>query len=128
MSIAAERIYRITTDVYERMAASGLLPKRGIELIDGLVIEMSPKGDRHGYAVSCLLAQLVDQRRGRYLVYADSLSLRLGPRDEPEPDIAVARAVRSYARERPRPEEIALLIEVADTSLAFDLGVTRANP
>jgi Uma2 family endonuclease len=55
------------------------------------------------------------------------LSLRLGPRDEPDPDIAVARAVRSYARERPRPEEIALLIEVADTSLAFDLGEKRAK-
>jgi Uma2 family endonuclease len=127
MSIAAERIYRITADVYERMAASGLLPERGVELIDGLVIEMSPKGDRHGYAVTCLHAQLVDQRRGRYDVCAASLSLRLGPRDEPDPDIAVARAIRSYARERPRPDEIALLIEVADSSLAFDLGEKRAK-
>jgi Uma2 family endonuclease len=127
MSIAAERIYRITTDIYERMAASGLLPERGVELIDGLVVEMSPEGDRHGYAVSCLLAQLVDQRRGRYDVCAGSLSLRLGPRDEPDPDIAVARAIRSYARERPRPDEIALLIEVADSSLAFDLGEKRAK-
>jgi Uma2 family endonuclease len=129
MSIAAERIYRITTDVYERMAASGLLPERGVELIDGLVVEMSPKGDRHGYAVTRLHAQFVlgDQLLGRYIVYADSLSLRLGPRDEPEPDIAVARTIRSYARERPRPDEIALLIEVADSSLAFDLGEKRAK-
>ncbi len=127
MSIAAERIYRITTDVYERMAASGLLPERGVELIDGLVVEMSPKGDRHGYAVTSLNEQLVDQRRGRYVVYTDSLSLRLGPRDEPEPDIAVARTIRSYARERPRAGEIALLVEVADSSLAFDLGEKRAK-
>jgi Uma2 family endonuclease len=129
MSIAAERIHRITADIYERMAASGLLPDRGVELIDGLVVEMSPKGDRHGYAVTCLHAQLVlgDQRPERYVVYADSLSLRLGPRDEPEPDIAVARATRRYARERPRADEIALLVEVADTSLAFDLGEKRAK-
>jgi Uma2 family endonuclease len=127
MSTAAERIHRITTDIYERMAAGGLLPERGVELIDGLVVEMSPKGDRHGYAATCLNAQFVDQRRGRYAVYADSLSLRLGPRDEPDPDIALARTTRSYARERPRPEEIALLVEVADTSLAFDLGEKRAK-
>jgi len=77
--------------------------------------------------VTALNAQLVDQRCGRYLVYADSLSLRLGPRDEPEPDIALARTVRNYSRERPRPDEIALIVEVADSSLAFDLGEKRAK-
>ena len=61
------------------------------------------------------------------MVNADSLSLRLGPHDEPEPDIALARATRSYARERPRADEIALIVEVADTSLAFDLGEKRAK-
>jgi Uma2 family endonuclease len=127
MAIAVEWLHRITTDVYERMAASGLLPERGVELVDGLVVKMSPKGDRHGYAVDSLNAQFGDQRRGRYAVSADSLSLRLGPRDEPEPDIALARALRSYARERPRPNEIALIVEVADSSLAFDLGEKRAK-
>jgi Uma2 family endonuclease len=122
MALAAERLYRITTEIYERMGENGLLPKRGVELIDGLVVTMSPKGDRHSYAVGSLTAQFVDQRRERYTVYPDSLSLRLGPRDEPEPDIALARAVRHYSRERPRPGEIALIVEVADSSLAFDLG------
>ena len=127
MAIAVERLHRITTDVYERMAAGGLLPERGVELVDGLVVEMSPKGARHGYAVTRLNEQLVDQRQGRYVVSADSLSLRLGPRDEPEPDVALARTTRSYARERPRHEEIALIVEVADSSLAFDLGEKRAK-
>jgi len=127
MAIAVERLYRITTEIYERMGENGLLPKRGVELIDGLVVTMSPKGDRHSYAVGSLTAQFVDQRRGRYTVYPDSLSLRLGPRDEPEPDIALARAVRHYSRERPRPDEIALIVEVADSSLAFDLGEKLAK-
>ncbi len=121
MSIAAERLHRITADVYERMGATGLLPERGVELLDGLLVEMSPKGDRHNFAVNSLNAQLNDQRRARYWVNADSLSFRPGAHDEPEPDLAVARATRTYARERPRPDEIALIIEVADTSLAFDL-------
>ena len=127
MAIAVERLYRITTEIYERMGENGLLPKRGVELIDGLVVTMSPKRDRHSYAVGSLTAQFVDQRRGRYTVYPDSLSLRLGPRDEPEPDIALARAVRHYSRERPRPDEIAVIVEVADSSLAFDLGEKLAK-
>ncbi len=70
MAIAAERLHRITTDVYERMAESGLLPERGVELIDGLVVTMSPKGDRHRRAANSLNAQFGDQRRGRYEVNA----------------------------------------------------------
>ncbi len=127
MAIAAERLHRLTTDVYERMGESGLLPERGVELIDGLVVTMSPKGDRHGHAVNSLNAQFGDQRRGRYEVNAGSLSLRLGPHDEPEPDIALARTTRNYSRERPRPDEISLIIEVADSSLAFDLAEKRAK-
>jgi Uma2 family endonuclease len=127
MSIAAERLHRITADVYERMAANGLLPERGVELIDGLVVEMSPKGDRHNFAVNCLTKHFVLQARDRFEVNADSLSLRLGPNDEPEPDLALARATRNYARERPRADEIALIVEVADTSLAFDLGEKSAK-
>ncbi len=127
MAIAAERLHRITTDVYERMAEQGLLPERGVELVDGLVVTMSPKGDRHRRAANSLNAQFNDQRRGRYEVNAHSLSLRLGPHDEPEPDIALARVMQPASRERPRPDEIALIVEVADSSLAFDLGAKRAK-
>ena len=84
MAIAPERLHRITADVYERMAESGLLPERGIELIDGLVVAMSPKGDQHRRASNSLNAQFVDQRRARYEANAGSLSLRLGPH-EPSP-------------------------------------------
>jgi Uma2 family endonuclease len=115
-------LHRLTVERYERMAAAGLLPERGIELIDGLVVEMSPKGVRHAHAANTLNALLMDQRHGRYIVNAESLSLRLGPRDEPEPDVALVRATRSYARERATVADIALIIEVADSSLAFDLG------
>jgi Uma2 family endonuclease len=115
MAIAAERLHRITTNVYQRMAESGLLPERGIELIDGLVVTMSPKGDRHGYAVNSLNAQFLDQRLERYEVNTGSLSLRLGQNDEFDPDIALVRMTRAFSRERPRPEEIALIVEVADS-------------
>jgi len=110
---------------YERMAEAGLLPVRGIELIDGCVVEMSPKGVRHAHAANVLTEMLVDQRRGRYVVNADSLSLRLSPRDEPDPDLALVRATRTYAREQATVADVALIIEVADSSLGFDLGTKR---
>jgi Uma2 family endonuclease len=120
-------LHRLTVERYERMAEAGLLPERGIELVDGLVVEMSPKGVRHAHAANALNAILGDQRRGRYIVNADSLSLRLGPRDEPDPDIVIVRATRSYARDRATVADVALIIEVADSSLAFDLGVKLKN-
>ena len=92
------------------MSEAGLLPARGVELI---------------HAVNSLNAQFGDQRRGRDVVNADSLRSRLSARDGPEPDIALARTTRSYGRERPCPDEVALIVEMADSSLTFDLGEKR---
>jgi Uma2 family endonuclease len=122
MAIAPADLHRFTVDEFERMSEVGVLPERGVELVDGLVIEMSPRGDRHAYAVSVLNELFVDQRRGRYAVNPENLTLKLSLEDAREPDVVLARKTRSYARERPRPEDIALLVEVADSSLAYDLG------
>jgi Uma2 family endonuclease len=120
-------LHRLTVERYEQMAEAGFLPESGIELIDGLVVEMSPKGVRHTHAANALTEMFVDQRRGRYIVNAESLSLRLGPRDEPDPDFALVRATRSFARARATVADVALIIEVADSSLAFDLGAKAAT-
>jgi len=123
----ARALHLLTVERYERIAETGLLPLRGIELIDGLVVEMSPKGVRHAEAASQLNKVLVLQSNERYRVYCDSLSLPLGPRSEPEPDIALVRETRSFARERVTVADVALIIEVADSSLAFDLGTKGRN-
>ena len=64
---------------------------------------MSAKGDRHAYAVMVLTRAFVEHSRGRYDVNPENLTLRLSQRDARDPDVVLARAVRSYARERPRP-------------------------
>jgi len=125
MAISLEDLHRFTVQEFERMGHAGVLPERGVELVDGLVLEMSPRGDRHAYAVGVLTELLVEQRRGRYRVNPENMTLILGPRDTREPDLVLARANRSYARERPRPEDIALLVEVADSSLRYDLEKKR---
>ena len=50
--------------------------------------------------------------------------LRLDDMSEPEPDIAILRPRADfYTTAHPGPADVLLVIEVADTSLAYDLGV-----
>jgi Uma2 family endonuclease len=122
MAISTTDLHRFTVEQFEQMSEFGVLPERGVELVDGLVVALSARGNRHGYAVSVLTELFVDQRAGRYAVNPENLTLQLGPRDAREPDLVLARRTRSYAHERPRPEDIALIVEVSDSSLAYDLG------
>ena len=53
MAGPAGDLYRFTVDEYERMADVGILPDWRLELIDGLVAAMSPRGERHGMPWHC---------------------------------------------------------------------------
>lgn len=113
-----DTLHRFTASDYEDMAQLGLLPKRGIELLDGLVVKMSPRGDRHSWPVSELARQFILQGDGRFRTDPESLSLKLNDYSEPDPDVALSwpRADRL----RPTPENVFLIIEVADSSLDKD--------
>jgi Uma2 family endonuclease len=121
MAIELDALHRLSADAYRRATELGLLPERGIELIDGLVVRIIPKGPRHRHAVNKLNEQFVLQSRGRYEVSCDSLSLRLGPHDVPDPDIALARP-GDWSRRDPSVEDISLIVEVADSSTDRDLS------
>ncbi len=106
------------------MGRAGLLPEKGVELVDGVVVEMSPKGERHGFALDVLTELFVDQRRGRYRVSPESVSLRLGPHNMPDPDLLLSMTDRDL-RLRPTPAQVFLLVEIAYSSLDYDLGSKR---
>jgi Uma2 family endonuclease len=125
MAVSVDDLYRFNVRDFERMAEIGLFFDQRLELVDGLIVEMSPRGDRHAFAMRVLNELFGDQRRGRYHVNPENLTLRLGPRDTRDPDAALARANRSYVGEGTKPEDIALLVEVADSSLQYDLGAKR---
>jgi Uma2 family endonuclease len=113
---------RFTVDEYHRMAEAGILHEDDrVELIGGEIVEMSPIGGRHAACVreiNRLLGRQVDDE-----LRVDVQSpVRLGERGEPQPDLAVIRA-RDYGDSLPTPEDVLLLIEVADTSLASDRDV-----
>jgi Uma2 family endonuclease len=113
---------RFTVDEYHRMAEAGILHEDDrIELIEGELSEMTPIGARHANSVRNFNRLLSRQASGEFLVDVQS-PVRLDERNEPQPDLAVIRA-RDYRRSLPTPEDVLLVVEVSDTTLAYDREV-----
>lgn len=109
------------------MADVGIL-RRGerVELIRGEIVTMSPIGPRHSAFVASLNRHLVLALGDRATVWVQS-TVRLLPDTMPEPDLAILREPPgAYKRAHPTPEDIVLVIEVAETSLAYDRGAKLA--
>lgn len=106
---------------YYRMAETGVLnPDARVELLDGEVIDMSPIGPFHGGVTDYLTEILVAASQGRWRTRVQN-SLRLDEHSEPQPDLVLARPI-DYRERHPQPDDVYLLIEVADASLATDRG------
>ncbi len=105
------------------MAETGVLkPDARVELWDGQIIDMSPIGPFHGGLVNRLNRLFNQLANGRWLVAVQN-PLQLDDYSEPEPDLLLLKpTVDDYTGRHPLPEDVFLLIEVADTSLAFDRG------
>lgn len=114
----------ITVDAFHRMGETGILgPADRVELIDGEIIDMSPIGALHA-AIVDLLARHFARRTGESVFIRCQNPLRLDDVNEPEPDLVILRPRADfYATAHPGPPDAMLVIEVADTSLAYDLGV-----
>jgi Uma2 family endonuclease len=106
------------------MAEAGILHEDDrVELIGGEIVEMNPIGGRHAKCVTELTRVLISLV-GEDVRVSPQNPLRLDEQEEPQPDVAVLRAGERYqAGAHPTPEDVLLLIEVADTSLASDRDV-----
>jgi len=119
----ARRPASFTVEQFHRLCEA--VPEQRLELIDGEVLAVIAKGTRHTAVVHRLI-RAIETCLGS--APQESLQLRveapldLGPANEPEPDLAlVARRDDDYWHAHPTAAETALVIEVADSSLAFDL-------
>ncbi|MBI2760266.1 MAG: Uma2 family endonuclease [Chloroflexi bacterium] len=112
---------RFTVEDYERMVAAGILEEDDrVELIEGDIIEMAAAGGRHIWCVVRLTNWLGTHLSGRALVSVQN-PIRLSRHSEPEPDIALLRLPSGPSSDDvPAANQVLLLIEVADTSLAHD--------
>jgi Uma2 family endonuclease len=115
---------RFTADEYHQMAEAGiLLEDDRVELIEGEIIEMSPIGSHHA-SVVLRLTNLFVQTFGDAALVGPQNPIRLSGDTEPQPDLTLLRP-RSYFydSDHPGPEDILLVVEVADTSVAYDRGL-----
>jgi Uma2 family endonuclease len=114
---------RISVDDYHRMGGAGiLLPEERVELLDGVLITMPPSGERHAYSVRAL-SNLFWRLLGERAIVSVQLPLRLNAVSEPDPDIALLEPLADrYDGRHPVPLDALLVIEVADTSRAYDRG------
>jgi len=120
--IQLDELYRMTVDRYERLAEIGVLDDPQVELIGGLLVRKMTKKPRHVAACE-LVAVAIGALLPAGWYIREQNPLRIPDYDEPEPDIAVVRGCRGqYVTRHPGPEDVALVVEVADTSLAKDRG------
>lgn len=116
---------RITLDEYDSMVAAGAfesLGNRRLELVRGELCEMNPAGPQHEALVDRLVewsAPLVMQKQIALRVQ-NSLAFP-GQASALQPDIAWVKR-KDFSQRRPTPTDVLLVIEVADSSLLFDLG------
>jgi Uma2 family endonuclease len=114
--------YRFTRADYHEMARTGILkPDLRVELIDGDIIEMNPIGRPHKGTVDRLNEIFMPRVLGTAIVRIQS-SIPLGNHGEPEPDLALLRRRADFytTGEEETPDDILLLIEVADSSERYD--------
>lgn len=120
MGATAERSrYLISAEVFHEMGDKGLIaPGARIELIEGELITMAPIGSRHASVVNKLNRLLANCG-----VVSIQNPVRLSGISELQPDAMVLKGdPDDYDNRLPGPQDVVLLIEVSDTTLAFDRG------
>jgi len=115
---------RFTVDEYYRMAEVGILdPRERVELIEGEIVRMAAVGSRHAGCVK-RLNRLFSRGVGDQALVQIQDPVRLSDLSEPEPDVALLRPREDdYTASHPGPDDVLLLIEVADTTVAYDREV-----
>jgi len=92
-----------------------------LELMDGEIIEMAPIGSAHAALVNALAA-LLNRTCGDDMIVSVQNPLIAAERSVPQPDLMLLKAREDrYFRSHPSAADVMLLIEVADSTLRFDL-------
>jgi Uma2 family endonuclease len=117
----ARRLF--TVDEYYQMAAAGILHEDDrVELIEGEIVQMAPIGSHHAGCVDRLNRFFVLHVSDQAIVRIQN-PVRLNNRSEPQPDMSLlAPRPDFYTTGHPGPQDVLLVVEVADTSVGFDRG------
>lgn len=130
-NLASERLVRLTATQYEALVPAGILPEGApIELLNGIMRwkdraaageSVTTVGKRHARTVTRLQQLLILLLQNADCFVQTQMPISLSDVDEPEPDLCVVASAIDDERERhPTPDELLLVIEVADSSLHGD--------
>jgi len=117
---------KITVTEYHRMAEAGILADdERVELLDGMLVTMSPLGRSHRM-VHALIVEYLIRTLGERAIVQGMASVQLGDYSEPQPDILVLpRKLNEFVLREPDPTEAFAVIEISDSSLRKDTGIKR---
>jgi Uma2 family endonuclease len=109
-------VHRIDVETYNRIVASGALDGKRVQLLEGLIVEMSPQSPAHALAIERLTRHFT-RAPARLRV---QLPMEASPDSEPEPDLALVEEADATDH---HPRSALLVVEVAITSHLIDRNV-----
>lgn len=112
---------RITVKEYDAMIENGIFDENNhIELLDGIITEKMPKGTKHATLNDIIATRLI-QKLNDKLCVKNQNPIWLDEFSEPEPDIVLAKLpLEKYFDNHPTPDDIFLILEIADSTLSYD--------
>jgi Uma2 family endonuclease len=118
---------RISADRFDKMIAAGVLTKYDrVELIEGDMIN-EPGIDPPHSSITARLTELSVLSVGRSVTVSPCGTVRLGDFSVPQPDLMLLKRREDfYFGRRPTASDVLLLIEVSDSSFAYDQSTKRA--
>jgi Uma2 family endonuclease len=121
--LSPDTIRPLSRKEYDRMVELGFFDHDPhVELLEGVLVRMSPQGEHHAAMITRLLKVLA-RALDDSLAVRPGLPFAAGPYSEPEPDLAV---VRDDPTSLAHPSEVLLLIEVSNASLHYDRSAKLA--
>jgi Uma2 family endonuclease len=119
-NVPTDPIWQLSIGQYHQMIELGILTDDDpIELLEGWLVTKMPKNPPHR-----LTTQLTREALSALLpvgYYVDEQEPITTDESEPEPDVMIVRGQRrDYHNRHPGPQDIALVIEVSDTTLQRD--------
>ncbi|MCA9997794.1 MAG: Uma2 family endonuclease [Anaerolineales bacterium] len=111
--------YRLTVARYHQMVATGIIAEDdAVELLEGRIVNKMPKNRQHVLVTSLVIEALqaiIPQTH--HVESQEPITLSTS---EPEPDVVVLRGQLLDYHDHPRADDVALLVEVANSSLQHD--------
>lgn len=118
-------IWRLSVAQYHGMIKAGILTEDDpVELLEGWLVAKMPKNPPHRLSTQLTREALADLLPAGWYVDAQEPITLLD--SEPEPDVVVVRGQRrDYAERHPGADDLALVVEVADTTLQRDRTIKK---